>query len=78
MNGFEKQLSQLLETDPYLIPYSDIIKRRLEHIELTEQRLTQGQMTLWDFASGHEFFGLHFETGNGFSVSGHQTQWQSI
>ncbi len=63
MNGFEKQLSQLLESDPYLIPYSDIIKRRLEYIELTERRLTQGQMTLWDFASGHEFFGLHFRNG---------------
>ena len=63
MNGFEKQLNQLLENDPYLIPYSDIIKRRLEYIELTEQRLTQGKMTLWDFASGHEFFGLHFRNG---------------
>ncbi len=63
MNVFEKQVSQLLESDPYLIPYSDIIKRRLEYIELTERRLTQGQMTLWDFASGHEFFGLHFRNG---------------
>ena len=63
MNGFEKQINQLLESDSYLIPYSDIIKRRLEYIELTERRLTQGQMTLWDFASGHEFFGLHFRNG---------------
>ena len=63
MNALEKQLSQLLENDPYLIPYSNIIRRRLEHIELTEQRLTQGKMTLWDFASGHEFFGLHFRNG---------------
>ena len=63
MNGFEKQVNQLLENDSYLIPYSDIIKHRLEYIELTERRLTQGQMTLWDFASGHEFFGLHFRNG---------------
>jgi len=63
MHALEKQLNQLLENDPYLIPYSTIIRRRLEHIELTEQRLTQGKMTLWDFASGHEFFGLHFRNG---------------
>ena len=64
MKSIEKQLSQLLESDPYLIPYSDNIRRRLEHIELTEQRLTQGKMSLADFASGHEYFGLHFRKDN--------------
>ena len=37
------------------------IRRRLALVELTQQRLTQGKMSLADFASGHEYFGLHFQ-----------------
>ena len=67
MNALEKQLNQLLENDPYLIPYSTTIRRRLEHIELTEQRLTQGKMTLWDFASGSRILRSPFsKRGMGF------------
>jgi len=60
MRGLESRLSCLLESDPYLTPFSDQIRHRLERIEETEQRLTQGKMSLADFASGHEYFGLHF------------------
>jgi len=45
--------------DPYLTPYLSIIQRRLEKVRLMEQRLTDGRMELADFASGHEYFGLH-------------------
>jgi 1,4-alpha-glucan branching enzyme len=56
----EKALHQLLQSDPYLKPYEGIIHRRLVKIAETEQRLTGGKESLADFASGHEFFGLHF------------------
>ncbi len=57
------RLKRQLESDPYLLPYSQIIKRRLELVEQTQQHLTQGKISLADFASGHEYFGLHFQNG---------------
>jgi 1,4-alpha-glucan branching enzyme len=60
MRNLESRLSRLLKSDLYLTPFSDEIGRRLERIEETEQRLTQGKMSLAEFASGHEYFGLHF------------------
>jgi 1,4-alpha-glucan branching enzyme len=63
MRGLESRLSRLLKSDSYLTPFSDQIKRRLERIEETEHRLTQRKMSLADFASGHEYFGLHFQRG---------------
>jgi 1,4-alpha-glucan branching enzyme len=35
----------------------------LENIEETKHRLTQGKESLAEFASGHEYFGLHFQKG---------------
>ena len=61
MESLDKRLKTQLETDPYLIPYSDNIRRRLSLVELTQQRLTQGKISLADFASGHEYFGLHLQ-----------------
>ena len=43
-----------------LRPYEKILERRLRKIVDTEKRLTRGKMGLTDFASGHEYFGLHF------------------
>jgi 1,4-alpha-glucan branching enzyme len=63
MRRIEKRLNRLLESGSYLTPFSNHIRRRLEHIEETEQRLTQGRMSLADFASGHEYFGLHLRHG---------------
>lgn len=60
MRGLERRLSRLLKSNSYLIPFSDQIRHRLELIEETEQNLTQDKMSLEDFASGHEYFGLHF------------------
>ena len=60
MTGLESRLSRLLRNDLYLTPFSDQIRHRLERIEETEQRLTRGKMSLAEFASGHEYFGLHF------------------
>jgi 1,4-alpha-glucan branching enzyme len=61
MRSLESRLSRLLKRDPYLTPFSDQIRRRLQRIEETKQRLTQGKMSLAGFASGHEYFGLHFQ-----------------
>ena len=57
----EQRLRRLLESDPYLSPYANIIRRRLSKIAATKTRLTGGKTTLPDFASGHEYFGLHFQ-----------------
>lgn len=56
----DAQWRRLIELDPYLESYSDIIARRAARTESTEKRLTEGRLTLSDFASGHEYFGLHF------------------
>ena len=57
----EEKLERLLKGDPYLNPYDDIIRRRLTKIAAAEKRLTRNSRTLADFASGHEYFGLHFQ-----------------
>ena len=63
MSGLENRLIRLLRSDSYLEQFSDQIRRRLENIEETELRLTEGKKSLADFASGHEYFGLHFQRG---------------
>lgn len=63
MSGLESRLIRLLRSDSYLAPFSNQIRHRLENIEETEQRLTQGKTSLAEFASGHEYFGLHFQKG---------------
>lgn len=47
--------------DPYLKPFTSSIRRRYMKIKAMEQHLTGGRMSLADFASGHEYFGLHRE-----------------
>jgi 1,4-alpha-glucan branching enzyme len=63
MSGPKNRLIRLLRTDSYLAPFSDQIRHRLEHIEKTEHILTQDKKSLAEFASGHEYFGLHFQRG---------------
>ena len=53
----------LVEKDPYLEPYADALKRRMENLLRREAELTRGHAGLSDFASGHAYFGLHFEDG---------------
>ena len=59
MNQTDQILEGLLAEDPCLTPYRGVLERRLNHISRTEQRLTAGRLRLADFASGHEYFGLH-------------------
>jgi 1,4-alpha-glucan branching enzyme len=53
------QIEQLVAQDPFLKPYQSILRRRLLKIDQTEKRLTEDGVSLEDFASGHEFYGLH-------------------
>ena len=50
----------LVKNDPWLEPYEEIIRNRHEHAEWKINELTRnGKTTLKDFASGHNYFGLH-------------------
>ena len=53
-------VKKILEKDSFLTPYADSITNRILKIRKLEQRLTCGEMSLREFASGHEYFGLHF------------------
>ena len=57
----ERRLKRLLESDPLLTPYAKIIRRRLSKVAALKTQLTGAKITLSDFASGHEYFGLHFK-----------------
>ena len=59
--GSRESLQTLLDGDPYLKPYEQILKRRFQRINYCKNKLTQGRNDLGQFASGHEYFGLHFE-----------------
>ena len=48
-----------LTADPCLEPFRETLRRRREAVDAMERKLTGGKMTLADFASGHEYFGLH-------------------
>ncbi len=69
----EQKLRHLLESDPYLTPYENTIRRRLSKIAATETRLSGGKITLADFASGMNTSAFIFRTMNGFFVNGHRT-----
>ncbi|MBF0226151.1 MAG: alpha amylase C-terminal domain-containing protein [Desulfobacterales bacterium] len=56
----ENRLEKILKIDSLLIPYEKEILKRINNILVTEEKLTQGKMSLSEFASGHEYFGLHF------------------
>ncbi len=49
----------ILNSDPALRPFEPVLRRRWDSVRRTEARLTAGRMPLSDFASGHEYFGLH-------------------
>ena len=55
----------LVKNDAYLAPYEDAIRGRHEHALWKMNQLTQnGQLTLSDFANGHNYYGLH-QTADG-------------
>lgn len=54
-----------LLADSWLAPFAECIRaRRLRAVAMAE-RLTEGEQSLADFASGHEYFGLHRRADGG-------------
>jgi 1,4-alpha-glucan branching enzyme len=49
----------IVQSDPFLQPFEPIIRHRLQKVFHTETRLTGNRISLADFASGHEYFGIH-------------------
>ncbi len=50
---------QRLLDDPYLAPYADAVRGRAAHARARARELTGGKGRLADWASAHEYFGLH-------------------
>lgn len=55
--------TQPLMADEYLKPFADRLSTRRQRVEELEARLTGGKLSLEDFSSGHEYFGLHSTSG---------------
>ena len=53
-----------LNSDPWLAPFREKLRERSRRAVATVKRLTGGKSTLAEFASGHEYFGLHFRDGD--------------
>ncbi len=53
----------LVEKDPWLAPYEEILRSRHAHFLKTLKALTADRKSLKDFATGHLYFGLHREAG---------------
>lgn len=52
-----------LTDDPFLDPYRERFAARRQYADALAARLTEGSGSLADFASGHEFYGLHWCRG---------------
>ena len=50
----------LVKKDSYLEPYEDAIRGRHDHAAWKRDQLTKnGKISLEDFASGYDYYGLH-------------------
>lgn len=59
MQEIRYRLQGILKKDPYLAPYENQIYKRLIHIENRAVELTKKTETLANWATSHEYFGLH-------------------
>jgi 1,4-alpha-glucan branching enzyme len=55
----KRALPEIVRRDSLLRPYLTTLEKRVLQTRQLEQRLTQGKQTLEEFASGHEYYGLH-------------------
>jgi 1,4-alpha-glucan branching enzyme len=53
------RVRRLVAQDPYLGPYADAIRHRLQRVEETVARLAPQGCRLWDAALAHQRYGLH-------------------
>jgi len=56
----EQRVARMIERDGLLGRYASDLLRRVRNAEETRLRITDGRLDLPEFASGHEYFGLHF------------------
>ena len=61
---------ETLDKDRFLHPYKSKFLARQKAFDQLEKRLTCGKISLVDFASGHEYFGLHKKEYHGTSAVG--------
>ena len=54
---------EALGGDPWLAPYLGCLAERRQRADELEKRLTRGKISLADFASAHEYYGLHRKKG---------------
>lgn len=53
------QIPKIVQNDPWLTPYTDIIRKRHDKALKKEKELIGNNGTLSDFATGYLYFGLH-------------------
>ncbi len=60
MKNYKKKTLPIIQKDPWLEPFEAAIEGRHEAVKRKEKELTNGgKESLYDFASGYLFFGLH-------------------
>jgi len=72
ISNLDKLLNSILESDSYLKPYENIVKRRIIKIQKKENELITGYRDLSDFAQGYKYFGLHKVKDKFVLENGHQ------
>lgn len=63
MESPKQRVARSIALDPLLAHYESALVRRVEKTAAMEARLTESTADLLEFASGHEYFGLHFRDG---------------
>ena len=63
--------------DPFLAPYREALRRRADDFDALEQKLA-GDGTLADFASGHEWYGLHRSPDGGWVLREHAPNAEAL
>lgn len=53
------KISDILKTDPYLVPFKKDIELRAELLKSKRNQLLKNEESIVDFASGYEYFGFH-------------------
>ena len=53
------QIPKIVENDPWLSPFTEVIRKRQERYKKKEEELIRNSSTLLNFASGYLYFGFH-------------------
>jgi 1,4-alpha-glucan branching enzyme len=53
------KIPKIIENDGYLSPFQGVIEHRLKRFEALENRIIGDSKSLYEFANGHKYFGMH-------------------